>query len=287
MSPLRAIDLCCGAGGWIEAARGLPIKFRLAVDWAQDCCLTVKLNHPEVPIVCADVTRLDYARLRGIDLVLGAIPCEQISTARNGRKPTDDAMARWHALLDGMLEALLDIDPTWWAIENVIGMRKHLPIFTPYTVLNARHYSGQDRKRIFVGHFPLPSPPVVSPRKVLADYLQPGPYITTPAILHATKRTRHQWYTSGCKRVIPAALPSPTITDFGGRHSRGFLVEMADGRERQLRFEEAADLQGFPSTYLFVGSQTRAWKMVAQAVQIDLARAILQAIVAEASARPA
>lgn len=33
---LNAIDLCCGAGGWACAARGLPIRFVAVADLADD-----------------------------------------------------------------------------------------------------------------------------------------------------------------------------------------------------------------------------------------------------------
>jgi site-specific DNA-cytosine methylase len=47
------------------------------------------------------------------------------------------------------------------------------------------------------------------------------------------------------------------------------------GYWRQLEWQELATLQGFPSDYVFIGSPSRITKMIAQAVQIDTARAIL------------
>jgi len=276
---LTALDLCCGAGGWECAARGLPIRFRAAIDWEQDCCLTTKYNHPEAPVVCGDVTRLPIgAAVRAVDVVLGAIPCEEISVARNNVPLSEAALAKWHELLDGMLALIAEIKPRWWVIENVIQMRKHLPIFTPQVVLDSAYWSGQRRRRMFIGEFPLPRR---GEARTLGDYLVPGPHTVTAETLRAKELVRRQWYGPGEKRVLESGLPAPVVASAGGRHTRGYTVRAPDGRERALSFTEAARLQGFPEDYIFVASAGRAWEMVGQAIQIDLGRAILESIVEE------
>lgn len=62
---LRAIDICCGAGGWAVAARGLPIQIEYVFDLESDCLLTYKENHPHVEPVCCDVIDFDFSRLIG------------------------------------------------------------------------------------------------------------------------------------------------------------------------------------------------------------------------------
>ena len=273
---LRAIDLCCGAGGWIEAARGLPIEFVLAADWNRECCLTAKYNHPDVPVVQIDIRQIDYRRLAGcVDLILGAIPCEQISIARASRPADPSTIAEWQELLDGMIEAVDIVGPKYWAVENVVQMRKHLPPLVPHIVLNSAGWSGQSRKRLFLGNFPVPTPPP-GDQRTLAEYLDQGPHFITSDVLRSKVRTsRHQWYSRGLKRVLRTSEPAPTITDFSSRHSRGFVLPHSGGRERYLTFAEGARLQGFPPDYVFVASLSRASKLAGQAVQIDLARAIL------------
>jgi site-specific DNA-cytosine methylase len=51
MKTLVAIDLCCGAGGWSCAARGLPIHVVAAVDRWDACCLTHARNHPGTEVI--------------------------------------------------------------------------------------------------------------------------------------------------------------------------------------------------------------------------------------------
>jgi site-specific DNA-cytosine methylase len=274
---LTAIDICGGAGGWAIAARGLPIRIIATIDRAEDCCATYHYNHPQVEVICADLLNIEPTRFAGVDVVLGAVPCEEISVARHGcgiLKNSD--LHDWHTLLDGSLACVEKIGPRFWCLENVQQMRRHLPPLTPYVIMHAAEFSGQARTRIFVGKFPTVRP--LGDNTTLSDYLLPGPYTISPKTLAATRISHRQWYEKDTKRLLRLDRKSPTITDFGSRHSRGFCVAMEDGRERTLQFTEAAAIQGFPSNYVFVCSLSRAWKMVAQAIPISLGRAILRAM---------
>lgn len=267
-----------GGGG-----AGLPIRIVAAIDLAEDCCLTYRYNHPNAEVVRGDVTAaVDWRRLKGrVDLVLGGIPCEEISVARNNRQLSETELRGWHKLLDGVLEGIEYLQPPWWCVENVIGMRKHLAPLTPYAVLDASGWSAQKRKRMFMGRFPMPARPAGGAR-TLSEVLQPGPFYIHMTALRAGTYSGRQWYSADVKRVLQPDRPAPTVTDCGTRHVRGFILRLPDGRERVLQLTEAARLQGFPEDYVFVAAFSRAWKMVAQAIQIDLGRAILRGIVEEA-----
>lgn len=108
MRDLTAIDVCCGAGGWAVAARGLPIKIVKAYDLQADCLETYAYNHPGTETVQMDATAIDWIKNRGIDIVLGGIPCETVTPARKNRKNPVSAreLASWHALIDSLLEGV-------------------------------------------------------------------------------------------------------------------------------------------------------------------------------------
>lgn len=427
---VRAIDLACGCGGWACAARGLPIAFVAVADLAADCRETWQLNHGAAHPGCA-VLPADLATKQGmrqvlraagkVDLVLGAIPCEPLSTARANRPLKPGELEAVHALIDSCFAAVKQLRPRWWCFEDVSAVEGHLPppldCGMPYECrrLQAADYGPQKRRRTFFGRYPPPAPPEPGPR-VLADVLRPGPYRTLPQLAQY-ERTRSKWYGQGgvkqlrvqdaaspgatvissqgscgsnaersgmvpvekpparrvCRvnepqdpaptvmnvgsqgpsgergflvplaRVLDAGEPCPTVADFGSRHERAALVPteawprscdrpmpadqpsrtVADGggggkglpvrqplgRERAqateepsrtvdctglrdgavddgglvrvLEWQEAARLQGFPPDYVFAASWSRTWKLVAQAIPIQVGRAILQAIVQE------
>jgi site-specific DNA-cytosine methylase len=281
---LRALDVCCGAGGWAIAARGLPIEIVEAVDMAEDCLETYRYNHPETKATRMDVTELKWKRFEGINLVLGGIPCEQVSPARRGlfRKPKPGTLEKWHALIDSVLDGIKLVNPEFWALENVIQMRRHLPPLTPFWIVNAANYCGQSRKRMFAGKFPTPLRGV--DESTLSDYLRPGPYVIPSHVvgMECRPQGQHLGFEHRIGRLLNPRLKSPTVIKYTKR-LQDVSIELPGGRRRVMQFTEAAVLQGFPDDYVFVATQDRAWKMVAQAIPIPVGRAILEAICRKAA----
>lgn len=287
---LEAIDLCCGAGGWAVAARGLPIEFVAVADFAKDCLETWKYNHLAAHPRC-EVLDVDLATKEGrsavlaatgvhADLVLGGIPCEQVSTARANIPLPKGERDLWHALIDSCLSIVKELEPGWWALEDVTAIEKHLPPMTPHFRVDSSKYGPQKRIRTFVGHIPKLAPPKPGPR-LLREIVRPGPWLLPPGTQDCERRGR-QWYSRGVVRVFKDDKPCPTVTAFGATQNRGCMIGVKDGRMRQITLQEAATAQGFPEDFVFVAAPGRAWKMVGQAIPIYVGRAILEAVVATA-----
>jgi site-specific DNA-cytosine methylase len=290
MNEIRAIDLCCGAGGWACAARGLPIRITRAFDRWPEAAKTYEINHPATQVIVADL--LDPAvqgRIRGlkgqVDLVLGGIPCEQVTVYRNVWNPrtrvTAEEIEALRRLLDACLDLVHDLKPRWWCLEDVSGVARHLRIMTPYCQIDAAGYSPQRRKRLYVGDFPRPLRGESA--ELAGNRLGAGPYRVGPRQWPRAVKTSHQFDGKSTAGLSPGRK-SPTICDFGPRRDAELAVldDRLPGGKRQLMWQEAAGLQGFPEDYLFYGSETAVWKMIGQAIQIDTGRAILEAIVADA-----
>lgn len=290
-SRIRALDLCCGAGGWACAARGLPIDWVAVADWSADCLETWTLNHgadhPACQILAIDLSKADGVDAavkavgkKGIDLIVGAIPCEQLSTARGNKPLKAGELAGVHDLIDRCFEMVKRLAPRWWCFEDVIGVEAHLPgplvCGLPYDCRRiwSDAYGPQKRLRTFFGSFPELAPPEPGPR-TLGEVLRPGPYRTL-SNAKQFQRSRSKWYggegprkmrvqdtdraaatvitaSNGrsnergimvpLARVEDAGEPSPTIADFGSRHERGALVEVERdpfGRECPQRTDEPA-----------------------------------------------
>lgn len=316
MNPLLAIDLCCGAGGWAFAARGLPIRFLAVIDTAEDCRETWRINHaadhPDVMILDHDlsdggaVTNLlciirERLQLRdeGIDLVLGGIPCEPVSTVRycggKDRRPTVVKMSAWHRLIDHCLEIVRELAVPYWAIEDVIQIERHLPTWfenggeIPLRRIQARDFGPQRRLRTFLGRFPQPLAPVDAGLSVLRDCLIPGPHMTIPrpeTYERSGAKGRNQGRMENHRvRVLDPDGLCPTVPgglDRGSRQRRAFMTEDGRGRLRKLDWWELALVQGFPEDALFAAGLIRASKMVGQAIPIQVGWAILEAIVEDA-----
>jgi len=283
---LIAIDLCCGAGGWACAARGLAIAVGLAVDLWDAACTTYGLNHPDTRVIEADIRQpraqdaiLHFARSVPRDrlVVVGGIPCEWLSTYRHLVKVKRHELEDERKTLDAALALVKAIEPRWWCLEDVKQLTRELPILTPWQEINARRYSAQRRKRVFVGDFPPPDPGRCT--QVLADKVRPGPYRIGRRALGRTPRT-HRTFTPAATLGAWPDRKGPTVASMSSRRDAEWVVvdERVPGGIRQIEWQEAAALQGFPEHYLFYGSPTDLALQIGRAIQIDAGRAILIAM---------
>jgi len=275
VTTVRAIDVCGGAGGWAVAARGLPIEIVAAFDREDDCLATYKLNHPSVETIKCDVMQMDFSRWRGIDLILGGIPCETISVARNNRERSSAEMKGFKRLLERFLSLRDELAARWFCYEEVMQVVPLLPKHTPFFKLNSKSFSAQARTRVFIGN--LPCPPAGDCTAVLADFLLPGPHRISHRI-HGKRTPSRTGKCSTTFQPFPPEKKSFTVTNFADSRRDAECATSHPLGWRNIDWRECAKLQGFPSDYLFVGNPGRVSKMVSQAVQIDTARAILQGI---------
>lgn len=300
---LKAIDLCCGAGGWAVAARGMPIEFVAVVDWNELCLETWRVNHqvahPQCQRVQADLSLpetveqlLELIGDEQIDIVLGGIPCEQVSRNRNSVPLPETKLHDWHRLIDQCFEIVRRLHPQWWSLEDVDQIAKHLPkplqVGFPYNVrrINSKAFGPQIRSRTFVGVFPTPRKPAER-TKTLGECLRPGPHRTVPGAESFAElpRTTSPF---GCGmvgrdkvRVLQHDQPSPTVlaeVNRGSRQRRAFMTLDELGRRRLLSWQELARVQGFPDDYLFACGQQSAEAMIGRAIPVYVGSAILQAI---------
>lgn len=299
---IRAIDLCCGAGGWAAAARGLPIEWLAVADCAEDCLETWQVNHAQDHPKCRCLA-VDLSTQAGIDavgevaggvaLIVGGIPCEKISPHRGNRPVSKREWTNFYGLLDNCLNLIRLLRPRWWCLEDVIQIEAYLPLplwhgrKVPYVRIDASRFGPQKRLRTFLGEFPVPQ---ADAPETLASCLLPGPHLTfAGADGYKQNPTNRSRVGKDFIRLLDPAEPSPTITSSfnlrGGRQRRTWIVEDGQGRRRLLSWQEAALVQGFPRDYLFVSGVTRACEMIGQAIPIQVGRAILQAIIEAADRR--
>jgi site-specific DNA-cytosine methylase len=138
---------------------------------------------------------------------------------------------------------------------------------------------------VYVGRFPTPARDPNAAALTAERYMQRGPFRVHPRNLKRTVSLHNMWQVA--ENVYPILMDRkfPTVTTVGSRHDSKYCVVDRAGRRRQPEWTEAARAQGFPDDYVFVGNQTEAAQMVANAVQIDTGRAILRAIVDDWRAR--
>lgn len=182
----NAIDLFCGAGGMSLGLKMAGYNINLGLDFVKDCEETHKINFPNVPFICGDITEVkgtDILEKIGlkkgeITLISGGPPCQGFSTI-NGKSrflenPKNKLFVQFVRIID-------ELSPTWFIMENVTGLLsmksgavksaiidafRNIGYNVEAKVLNAADFGvPQNRKRaIFIGNnagynieFPTPS----------------------------------------------------------------------------------------------------------------------------------
>lgn len=178
MNKPTAIDLFCGVGGLSLGLEQAGFDLIAAVDCDRINCQTHKLNFPDCPTVCHDITKLTAASLRQIagigerafaqrlhrriDLVAGGPPCQSFSMI--GKRQLDDERSE---LIFEFARLAIELDTSYFLMENVPGLlsSKHqwylervikqfrnagYVVHEP-VILNAADYGvPQNRKRLFL-----------------------------------------------------------------------------------------------------------------------------------------
>ncbi len=120
----RSIDLFCGAGGMTVGLKAAGINSLLSNDIEESACVTLKINNPEIPVLCGDVTTDEVkdaiekaAKEGGADIICGGPPCQGFSLA--GFRADDDPR---NQLFRDFADIVKRVDPKVIVFENVEGL---------------------------------------------------------------------------------------------------------------------------------------------------------------------
>ncbi len=162
-------DLFCGAGGFSEGFRQAGYKISWALDNWRAARTTYQKNMPLVEILEDDVSDIDFHKLPRVDVLIGGPPCTFFSLAN---KAGNGHVEQGLQLVQRFAEAVEILRPRYWIMENVPQLRSVLAscrvnrrklnriskCFPQWAILNAADFAiPQKRRRLFYGHFPVPS----------------------------------------------------------------------------------------------------------------------------------
>jgi len=128
---LKALDLYCGLGGWSDGLAmegfkvlGVEIERKIAKLYKHD-------------VIVADVRTLNGRLFKGFDLIVGSPPCRDFSQMCDHGVRKDGTVWRWKEpknpergleLVKAFLRIVEEAQPTFWLMENVLGLCKYLDI---------------------------------------------------------------------------------------------------------------------------------------------------------------
>ena len=120
----KSIDLFCGAGGMTAGFKAAGILSVMSNDIEESACTTLKINNPEIEVLCGDITKNEIrdtleqvAKKRNADIICGGPPCQGFSMA--GFRDNDDAR---NQLFREFVDIVKRVRPKVIVFENVEGL---------------------------------------------------------------------------------------------------------------------------------------------------------------------
>lgn len=164
----KSIDLFCGAGGMTAGFKAAGILSLISNDIEESACTTLKINNPEIHVLCGDITQEDtraelekVANEGGAEIICGGPPCQGFSMA--GFRAEDDPR---NQLFREFVDIVKRVNPKIIVFENVEGLlsyqggktyREVHALFSKLgyntegrTLLASEYGVPQKRKRVFI-----------------------------------------------------------------------------------------------------------------------------------------
>lgn len=301
---IRVASLFCGCGGSDLGLLGgfkylgkyykrLPFEIVYAIDNDKYAVETYNANF-EHPAVCEDITKVDFADVPDVDMMIGGFPCQSFSTV-NPTKDTNDARAN---LYKEIVRFLHEKQPKYFICENVKGLltlqkgaiiQKIVKEFTEcgyniqYKLIKAVEYGIPQRRErvIIIGirkdidlNYLFPDSictevNAVPLRKVIdrLDIEEPKYYFSQKAV-QGVKNAKNNM-----KRGLWQDLNAPCLTLTShlakvSMNSRDPILLVDADKELYRRFtpREAARIQSFPDTFKLHSSEAKSYKQIGNAI---------------------
>ena len=120
----KSIDLFCGAGGMTVGFKAAGILSLMSNDIEESACTTLKINNPEIDVLCGDITKeetkaklVKAAHEGDADIICGGPPCQGFSMA--GFRAEDDPR---NQLFREFVDIVKRVNPKVIVFENVEGL---------------------------------------------------------------------------------------------------------------------------------------------------------------------
>ena len=298
------VSLFAGCGGSSLGYQSAGFRELLAVEWDSSAAAVFRLNFPGVSLYEGDIRVLsgdECMRRAGVvkgelDILDSSPPCQGFSTAGNRRQDDPRNSLAWE-----VVRLLDELRPKTFILENVTGLvkgpmkRVYLALLAAMrdlgyncrgAILNAMWFGvAQSRRRIIVlgvrddldVEATLPTPqrrPVAVGEVLYRDDMRAA------ACESRTERHREGLIAAWYKRLsrigsfdtvrLSSSRCSPTQVAIH-RHWH-------PDKPRTLTIAEAAALQGFPSTFRWVGSTSVVTRLIGNSVPPPLIAAIAKHI---------
>ena len=308
--PLTSLEVCAGAGGQALGLEAAGFRHLALCEIDAHARATLKLNRPEWTVLegdQADIKTLDGRPYAGVDLLAGGLPCPPFSVAGQKLGERDE-----RNLFADFLRLTRECQPRSLVIENVRGFLD--PAFADFRNALARKFKrlgySLDWRLLNASDYGVPQ---LRPRVVIVGFRRglgagfewPAPHPdsapTVGEVLHRDMASAG-WegadaWARGAQRIAPTLVGGSKKhggPDLGPTRARKAWAELGiEGRTLaelppepglqgmpRLTVGMAAQIQGFPPDWVFVGRKTPAYRQVGNAFPPPVAEAVGKSVAA-------
>ncbi len=287
------IDLFAGIGGCRIAFESIGCKCVWSCDWDIDAQKMYKANFQESP--AGDITKIPSEDIPNHDILVAGFPCPSFSIL-GARKGLSDYKG---SLFFEIERILRDITPYAFLLENVKGLVNHsrgrtlaimvehledLGYFVHWRVLNALDFGlPQKRQRIIIVGFKrnhrFDFPNRTRNRKELREILEDDDEVPRRYWVSEKIRANRAKAVKRKKVFYPSIWHENKAGNIGIhpyscalRATASYNYLLVNG-VRRLTPREMLRLQGFPESFIAVGSYTVLRRLIGNSVPIPMIRA--------------
>lgn len=168
---------------------GIPVKRYVAYEIDENAIKVSMHNYPQIEH-CGDVTKADFTRYKGFDIVIGGSPCQDFSTLNRTRDGLDGKKSH---LFWEFVRAVKEVEPKYFLLENNVSMPNEAKQIITETLgvepikINSALVSGQMRNRLYWTNIPNVSQPAdkgIDLRELVIKY----PYYNEIKLVDWTKK---------------------------------------------------------------------------------------------------
>ncbi len=306
LTGFTSLEICAGAGGQAVGLEQAGYEHLALVEIEPLACATLRLNRPDWTVINQDVRLFEATPYRGqVDLLAGGVPCPPFSIAGKQLGNLDE-----RDLFPDAIRLAQECRPKAIMLENVRGLldpkfkeyRRHilselrgLGYYCDWRLLQASDFGvSQLRPRaILVGlkeeyypYFDWPEYRTIKP-------------LTVGELLYAEMKSAG-WEGADAWRLRANGI-APTLVGGSKKHGgadlgptrakKAWATLGVDGKglanipplpgftgDPRLTLKMTALVQGFPTTWEFVGKKTPAYRQVGNAFPAPVAKAVGEAI---------
>jgi len=244
-------------------------------------------NHKEY----GDITKIKAEELPDFDLLVGGFPCQAFSIAgkRGGFNDTRGT------LFFEIARIVREKQPRLLLLENVKGLLSHdkgrtfttiistldeLGYDLQWQVLNSKNFGvPQNRERVFIiGHSRGTSRPKVFPisQSSQGNLKYSGGVISAREQWLKDGKTNSRNFSQGQRIYGTDGISQTLAGNAGGQGGKTGLYETEDMKIRRLTPTECERLQGFPDNWVDGISDTQKYKVLGNAVTVNVIQAIME-----------